>query len=183
MDPRAGGRANRRWSRSWPQWRRSDRDDTVELFQGLRLRDGEIVDMQDCLDRLEALKAIGAGARLRSHRPGHAFRCRRLARRGQCLASRGQCHQRIAAGHLMSHDRGNPSGKPGLAQYTLESKGETTPPWGVPVAGRRTAPSSIHPKIPHSSRAGSIVCARRVPRLRARPRRKRRVSTVRREEI
>ncbi len=44
------------------QWRRPHRPDTAELFQVLRLRDGKIVDMQDCRDRLEALKAIGAAA-------------------------------------------------------------------------------------------------------------------------
>jgi hypothetical protein len=44
------------------QWRRRDRRDTSELFQVLRLRDGKIVDMQDCRDRLEALKVIGAAA-------------------------------------------------------------------------------------------------------------------------
>ncbi|MFN2506609.1 MAG: hypothetical protein ABR540_20760 [Acidimicrobiales bacterium] len=44
------------------QWRRRDRRDAAELFQVLRLRDGKIVDMQDCRDRLEALKAIGAAA-------------------------------------------------------------------------------------------------------------------------
>ncbi len=42
------------------QWRRPDR--SAELFQVLRLRGGKIVDMQDCRDRLEALKAIGAPA-------------------------------------------------------------------------------------------------------------------------
>jgi hypothetical protein len=44
------------------QWRRPDGRDTAELFQVLRVRDGKIVDMQDCRDRLEALKAIGAAA-------------------------------------------------------------------------------------------------------------------------
>ena len=44
------------------QWRRPDRPGTAELFHVLRLRDGKIVDMQDCRDRLEALKAIGAAA-------------------------------------------------------------------------------------------------------------------------
>ncbi len=44
------------------QWRRPERRDAAELFQVLRLRDGKIVDMQDCSDRLEALKAIGAAA-------------------------------------------------------------------------------------------------------------------------
>ena len=45
------------------QWRRLDRPHTAaELFQVLRLRDGKIVDMQDCRDGLDALKAIGAAA-------------------------------------------------------------------------------------------------------------------------
>ena len=44
------------------RWRRRDRRHTSELLQVIRLRDCKIVYMQDCRDRLEALKAIGSAA-------------------------------------------------------------------------------------------------------------------------
>jgi hypothetical protein len=42
------------------RWRAPDRDEAIEMFQVLRLRDGRIVDIEDHDRRRPALSAVGA---------------------------------------------------------------------------------------------------------------------------